>query len=95
MQRSQCARCVAACCSVLQNVAAVAVCCNVLQCVSWLVAFGVRCTYATFAVCALCCSVLQRVAACCSVLQHFAAFCSSSSVLQCVVVCRLVGSVWI
>jgi len=64
MQRSQCARCVAACCSVLQCVAAVAACCSVLQCVGWLVAFGVRCTYATIAVCALCCIVLQCVAVC-------------------------------
>jgi len=49
-----------------------------------LVAFGFRCTYATFAVCALCCSVFQRVAACSS----------GSSVLQCVAVCCSVWAGW-
>ena len=68
------ARCVAACCSVLQRVAA---CCRVLQSV-------VACCRVLQSV-AECCSVLQRVTECCRasrvVLQRVAACCS---VLQCV-----------
>jgi len=75
--------CVAACCSMLQCVTAYcrsfAVCCSVLQCVAVILA-----TCALIAprpillqvmqMCvAVCCSVLQCVAACCSVLQCVAA----------------------
>jgi len=78
---------VAACCSVLQRIAAcgsvlhatciclgacVAACFSVLQCVA------VCCSVLVCAVCdtdLFCCSVLQRVAACCSVLQCVAVCC--------------------
>ena len=73
--------CVAACCSVLQRVAAccsvttrtlcVAACCSALQRVAASLLARSRSQTSSPAD-AVCCSVLQCVAACCSVLQHVA-----------------------